>query len=99
MADSDLVATVIENEERERYEVTVDGALAGFAQYERRDGRTVFNHTEIDPEFEGKGLGGQLVKFALDSEREAGRSIVPLCPFVRRYLERHPEFDDLVVDP
>lgn len=88
--------TVVENADRERYEITVDGTLAGFAQYVRRGGRTLFVHTEIDPAFEGQGLGGKLVKAALDGERAAERPIVPLCPFVRRYVDRHPEYADLV---
>lgn len=94
--DDTVSTAVTDNGDRERYEISVDGAAAGFAQYVRRGGRTLFVHTEIDPAFEGRGLGGQLVRAALDAEREAARPIVPLCPFVARYVERHPEYDDLV---
>ena len=90
------VVTVTENADRERYEITVDSVLAGFAQYVRRGGRTLFVHTEIDAAFEGQGLGGRLVQSALDAERDARRQIVPLCRFVRRYVDRHPEYADLV---
>ncbi|MFV0308581.1 MAG: GNAT family N-acetyltransferase [Desertimonas sp.] len=96
MADSAHDIAVGDIAERERYEVTLDGQLAGFAQYVRRGGRTLFVHTEIDPAFEGHGLGSALVGHALDAEREAHRKIVPLCPFVRAYVDRHPEYMDLV---
>ncbi len=92
----DATITVSENADADRYEIHVDGTLGGFAQYVRRNGRTYFVHTEIDPAFGGRGLGGQLVKAALDSERAAERPIVPLCPFVKAFVERHPEYQDLV---
>ena len=79
-----------------RYEILVDGELAGFAIYQRRGGRTYFVHTEIDPAFEGKGLGSTLAKGALDAERDRAEPIIPLCPFIRRYIDRHPDYADLV---
>lgn len=89
---------ITNNTELSRYEVRLDGALAGFSQYRQNGQRTVFTHTEVDPAFEGKGLGSALVKGALDDVRAAGRSAVPLCPFVKAYIERHPEYQDLVAD-
>ena len=79
-----------------RYEILVDGAVAGFAVYHRRGGRAYFVHTEIDPAFEGRGLGSELAKRALDAERDRGEPIIPLCPFIRGYIDRHPDFADLV---
>ena len=79
-----------------RYEIAVDGEVAGFAVYQRRGGRTYFVHTEIDPRFEGRGLGSTLAKAALDAERTRGEPIIPLCPFIRRYIDHHPEYADLV---
>ena len=79
-----------------RYEITFDGQPAGFARYVRRGGRTFFVHTEIDPKFEGKGLGSKLASGALDAERARGGKIVPMCPFIRSYIDRHPETADLV---
>ena len=87
---------VIEAEDDHRYEIRLDGALAGFAIYHRRGGRAFFVHTEIDPGFEGKGLGSALAKGALDAERALGEPVVPLCPFIRTYIDRHPEYGDLV---
>ncbi|MDQ1747301.1 MAG: uncharacterized protein QOD07_1564 [Frankiaceae bacterium] len=79
-----------------RYEITVDGVLAGFAAYRDRAGRRVFTHTEIDPRFEGQGLGSRLVRAALDDVRARGLTIVPLCPFVRAWLDKHDGYADLV---
>jgi len=79
-----------------RYEIRLDGELAGFAVYHRRGGRAYFVHTEIAPAFEGKGLGSALAKGALEAERALGEPIVPLCPFVRSYIDRHPEYGELV---
>lgn len=83
--------------ERRRYEVTADGELAGFAEYRDMDGVRVFTHTEVDDEYEGKGVGSALVRAALDERRAAGGRIVALCPFVDGYIRRHPdEYGDLV---
>ena len=82
---------VVDNPDRDRYEIRLDGALAGFAQYVRRGGRTFFVHTEIDPRFEGKGLGSKLATGALGGERAARTKVVPLCPFIRSYIDRHPD--------
>jgi predicted GNAT family acetyltransferase len=83
--------------DRSRYEVTVDGALAGFAEYTDRGTVRVFTHTEVFDEFEGKGVGAVLARGALDDVRAAGRTIVPRCPFIRAWVDRHPDYADLVV--
>ena len=91
---------VRDNPERRRFEVVVDGAVAGVARYQERGGRIFFVHTEIDPAFAGQGLGERLVAGALEDLRARGLKLVPLCPFVRAYLRRHPDQDDLVAgDP
>jgi predicted GNAT family acetyltransferase len=90
------VTEVINNTEASRYEIRVDGKVAGFAEYRLRPGKIVFVHTVIGEEFEGKGLGGVLVHNALDAAREAGLTVIPLCPFVAGYIRRHPEYRDLV---
>jgi predicted GNAT family acetyltransferase len=79
-----------------RFEIRVDGELAGFARYQRKGGRIYFVHTEIDPEFEGKGLGSVLARDALDLVRATGEPVVPLCPFIAAFIEHHPDYDDLV---
>ena len=82
--------------ERSRFELTVDGELAAIAQYVRRGGRVVFTHTEVDPRFEGRGLGSAIASQALDAVRTEGALAVPLCPFIAGYIERHPDYDDIV---
>jgi predicted GNAT family acetyltransferase len=87
---------VTDNPDEQRYEVLVDGALGGFAQYRLRPGRIVFTHTEVDDAYEGHGLGSTLVRTALDDVRARGLLVTPMCPFVRAYIDQHPEYQDLV---
>ncbi len=79
-----------------RFEATVGGALAGFTEYERRDGRMIFPHTVVDDAFEGEGVGSALARTALDDARSRGEKVVPLCSFIAGYIERHDEYADLV---
>jgi len=90
------VNEVRDNAARFRYEILVDGEVAGFVQYNMRGGRMILVHTEIQPAHEGQGLATQLVTEALDDIRGRGLRIVPVCPFVERFITRHPEYDDLV---
>lgn len=92
---SDSVA-VVEDRPASRFEVLVDGQAAGFAAYRRNGSSISFTHTEIDERFEGRGLGSVLVRGALDAVRAEGAAVLPLCPFVRRYISRHHEYLDLV---
>lgn len=87
--------TVTDNAEQRRYEIHVGGEVAGFAAYRRRPGELVFTHTEVDPAYEGQGLGGRLARAALDDARTRGLAVVPVCPFIASYIDRHPEYADL----
>ena len=91
-----LAATVRDNEAAHRYELLVGEERVGELIYRARDGVVTLIHTEIAPQFEGHGLGDQLVAYALDDIRARGLRIVPLCPFVAAYLRRHTEYEDLV---
>jgi predicted GNAT family acetyltransferase len=86
--------------ERSRFEVTVDGDLAGYAEYVRKGngpGAIIdFTHTKVDDRFEGQGVGSALIRAALETVRERGEQALPHCPFVRAYIGRHPEYVDLV---
>jgi uncharacterized protein len=96
-AQSDAMApTVTDVSDRRRFEIEVDGAVLGFAEYRRRPGVITFLHTEIDPAHEGEGLGTLLVKAALDTARAEGLAVLPYCPFVRGFIDRHREYLDLV---
>lgn len=89
--------TVLDVAEWSRFEIHVDGHLAGFTQYRLTDpGLIVFVHTEIDEAYEGRGLGSILIRAALDAARSRGLAVRPDCPFVRGYIARHPEYLDLV---
>ena len=99
MADSTLGISVEDNQAASRYEAIENGDVVGYARYVRRGGRTIFVHTEVDEDREGEGLGSALAAAALDAERAAARPVVPLCPFVRAYIERHTDYADLVDYP
>jgi hypothetical protein len=95
MAD---VIEVSDNPESARYEVKVDGNVAGFVDYHLRGDKIALTHTEVFPEYEGQGLAGRLARTALDSARDAGLSVIPTCPYIAKYIERHPEYANLVAD-
>ena len=87
---------VSDNPERSRFEALVDGELAGFVEYRRRDGRLEMHHTEVDAAYEGQGVGSRLAKGALDAARAMGARVEPTCPFIRRYIDEHDEYRDLL---
>jgi uncharacterized protein len=84
--------------ERDRYELSIDGEVVGFATYRTHPGRITFVHTEIDERLQGRGLGDRLIRFALEDARTRGLAVLPLCPFVKAFIERHREFEALVPD-
>jgi predicted GNAT family acetyltransferase len=90
------VNEVRDNRDRSRYELVVDGEVAGFVQYSMRGGRLILVHTESDEARAGHGPASILVSGVLDDVRRRRLRIVPICPFVEGYIERHPEYDDLV---
>jgi predicted GNAT family acetyltransferase len=79
-----------------RYVLDDGGKLAARTEWEDRHDRLFFHHTEVDDAYEGQGLAGTLVRQALDDVRRQGRLIVPLCAYVRGWIERHHDYDDLV---
>jgi hypothetical protein len=88
--------TVIDAPEDSRYELRDGDRLLGVAAYRRRGDQVVLTHTEVEDDEEHSGLGSTLVRSALDDVRSKGETVVPLCPFVRGWIERHPEYRDLV---
>jgi uncharacterized protein len=87
---------VVDNRSELRYEIRVDGELAGTIRYTLAPGAITLVHTEVEPRHEGEGVGSALVKGALDDIRARDLRLRPLCPFVAEYLRRHPEYDTLV---
>jgi predicted GNAT family acetyltransferase len=82
--------------DRERYELSIDGALGGFTAYRTRPGLIAFIHTEIDEHLQGRGLADRLIRFALEDARARDLAVLPFCPFVKGFIERHREFETLV---
>lgn len=85
-------------EESDRFSISVDGQKAGFTEFLDHDGQRIFPHTEVDDEFEGRGLGTILVRHALEATRAAGLRIVPVCPMVAAFVDKNAEFGD-ITDP
>jgi predicted GNAT family acetyltransferase len=79
----------------QRYEARLGDAVVGFSEYRRIGGRVVFFHTEVDPAFEGRGIGGRLAAGALDDARSRGLTVTVKCPFIASYIARHPEYEDI----
>ena len=88
------------NPAEHRYEAHLDGELAGFAVYELTDRLVIFTHTEVDSKFEGHGVGSALARFALDDVRRVGtHQVLPLCPFIKSWIGKHPEYADVLETP
>ncbi|MFG3012930.1 GNAT family N-acetyltransferase [Streptomyces cinerochromogenes] len=98
MSQPSTVPVVEHAAARKRYEILVDGKRAGLTAYRDRGAQRVFYHTEIDDAFAGQGLASRLVQEALTDVRNSGKRIVPVCPYVAKFLKRHEEFADLVDD-
>jgi uncharacterized protein len=95
--EATMNAEVRNNPTRYRYELRTDGELAGFAQYVMDRRRIAFVHTEVYEPYEGMGLGTQLAQEVLDDAREKGLIVMPFCPFIAAFIERHlDEYGDLV---
>ena len=96
MPTHDAAEVVVrDNQEQGRYEILVGPTLAGFADYHAQPGLITATHTEIDPAFEGHGLGSRLVREMLDDIRRRETKVLPICPFVLAFLQRHDEYKDL----
>jgi hypothetical protein len=87
---------VSDNPRELRYELHVGNEVAGEIRYRRQPGAVVLAYTDLEPRFEGRGLGSRLVQGALDDIRARGCGVVPVCPFVAAFIRRHPEYAGLV---
>jgi predicted GNAT family acetyltransferase len=86
---------VVNNTAKHRYELAVDGHIAA-TYYSIADDVITFVHTEVPPELGGKGIASQLIKGALDQVRADGLKVIAQCPFVKAYIEKHPDYADLL---
>ncbi|MEH3034790.1 MAG: GNAT family N-acetyltransferase [Aeromicrobium erythreum] len=91
-----MTSSVQDNPAASRFEIEIDGELAGYVDY-RRDGDVyALPHTKVLPQFEGRGVGSELVLATLEQIRDRGGSVLPYCPFVPKVIRDHPELTDLV---
>ena len=83
---------VIDAPDRHRYEIVRDGTVVGYAAFQKTDQLIVFTHTEVDPSLEGQGVGGLLIRGALDHVRTLRLAVLPICPFVQAWMARHRDY-------
>jgi uncharacterized protein len=88
-----------DNADNHRFELLVDGEVAGLAMYRKRDDAIVITHSEVNRQFRGQGYGNELASRTLELIRSRGEKVVPICPFFARYVQDHPDYDDIVVGP
>lgn len=93
--DSQKNLNITHNEQTNRFETTVDGQT-GYVSYKDRGDTLVYDHTEVPKSLEGQGVGSALIKHALDYAREHDKKVVPQCPFVASYINKHPDYEDLI---
>jgi len=91
-----MTTTVADNPASSRFEITVDGELAGFLDYRQDGNEYALPHTRVFSQFEGRGIGSQLVTGALEEIAKRGGTALPYCPFVPKVIRDHPEYLDLV---
>jgi hypothetical protein len=87
---------VTDNPAASRYELHVDGELAGFVLYHRRGEVISLVHTEVEQAFQGDHLATHLARYSLDDARKRGLSVLPSCPYINSWIKKHPEYTDLV---
>ena len=90
-----MASNVRDNTERNRFELEADGHIA-FSNYKRADGVLTILHTEVPKALEGRGIGSALIRGVLDIARSQGLKVITVCPFAKSYIERHPEYADLL---
>ncbi len=91
-----MATTVRDNREAGRFEVLVDGEVAAFTEYTLSDGVMTMPHTVTERAFRGQGLAEKVVRSALESARDAGLTVRPVCPYVKKFIQENPEFQGLV---
>ena len=93
---SDETVSITNNEALGRYEAHIGDELAGILEYRVSDGTVLFPHTQVHPQFGGRGIGAQLASRAVHEAADQGLSMIPACWFVRGWINKHPEFQSFV---
>jgi uncharacterized protein len=88
--------TVTQQPDSSRFEGHLDGELAGFIDYVAAGDVLDLTHTEVFPQFGGQGIGAKLVRGALDQIRAADQTVVPTCPFIASWIDKHDGYADLL---
>jgi uncharacterized protein len=88
--------TIDNNTDKQQYEAKLNGKVVAFAEYRPIGQSVMFTHTEVNEDLEGKGVAGQLIRFALEDTKAKGMTAIPMCPFVKIFIQRHKEFIDVV---
>ncbi|MCD0443382.1 N-acetyltransferase [Glycomyces sp. A-F 0318] len=91
-----MAVEVTDVPEQSRYEARIDGETVGFADYRRKDGTITFSSTHVEESAQDAGVGSALARHSLDAARAAGEQVVPVCPFYAGWIERHPDYADLL---
>lgn len=91
-----MATSVNDNPAEQRFEITVDGELAGYVDYRKDGSEYALPHTRVYPQFEGRGIGGRLITGALDEIASRGGTVLPYCPFVPTVIRDNPQYLDLV---
>lgn len=90
---------ILDNKQESRFETTIDGNVA-YSAYDLEDpDRIVFTHTVVPEELAGRGVGGALIRHALDAARTSNLKVVPQCSFVASFIKKHPDYADLLANP
>jgi predicted GNAT family acetyltransferase len=90
--------TLTDNTADSRFELRIDDVLAGWVDYLPAGDSVILAHTEVLEGHEGEGLGGVLVRGALEGMRAKGKTVIPTCPFAAAYIQRNPELSEFVVE-
>jgi uncharacterized protein len=88
--------TIDNNTDKQQYEAKLNGKVVAFAEYRPIGQSVMFTHTEVNEDLEGKGVAGQLIRFALEDTKAKGMTAIPMCPFVKIFIQRHKDFIDVV---
>lgn len=89
------MSDIFNNKAQHRYELAIDGHVA--ATYYKIDGNIItFVHTEVPSELGGKGIGSKLIRGALDQVRAGGLKVIPQCPFVKAFIDKNADYQDLL---
>ena len=90
-ADNNQQIAVVDNPADHRFEAHIDGRVA-LVSYMRNGNTVILTHTEVPKELQGRGLGNVLARGVLDQAKRSGWNVVVKCPFITKFIERHPEY-------